>query len=182
MSVKTRQFKRQYLGSDPISEEVSCEYEKQAREFLRDTSSDLLIVYKGVSVFPWAIKHWLEHKVDVFQCQLSKADGKYTYSFKFYNSISASKAIMPSLDAYSALSSLGNSLDISNDIDEFQNKFGYKRASTCIRAFRATRKENKALRSMYSESELDLLSAIRKRIKYYDSTSAHTHISPLYTQ
>lgn len=148
---------------------MSKEYEKQAQAFLTKTGTTLEIKFVGNDFyFPGD-----EETRDIYRFTLKRGNKKY--SAKFGQSIANSGEKVVEIarfitrtekrkepTAYDILACLN--VDYSETIDDFASEFGYNNENTkpseLIRTWQAVQEQNKGLKSLYSEKELEKLAEI----------------------
>jgi len=133
--------------------ETTNEYDKQAQEFLTKTNTSYKCTYLKYD------KHFSndEQSRNIYRITLEKNGKKYTTNF----GDSLVNIKISTIKPYDFLACL-QKYPISN-IDEFVKDFGYTlntKISEINRAYKACVREYTALKSLYSEDELELLRAI----------------------
>ncbi len=133
-----------------------CEFEQQALDFLKDTNSTLVITKnKGKGLPPWADAR-PQNYVHTYDFELSTAKGMhkdmmYTSKNNTKNNKYTSK--------YDILCLLEADYSISN-YKEFLELYGYEDNLKNARLYKLFKKQNDALKYLYTEDELQALAEI----------------------
>lgn len=141
--------------------ENMTDYEKQAIDFLKETSTTFEIRYTGTrKYFPED-----EKERDVYQVTLKNLKGSYSFTFgdslinteKNYSTKYGGIRKKPS--TYNILAGLG--FEPPSSVDECAETFGYTKPSVAIRVFNALVEEWKGLNNIFTPEQIEKLREIQ---------------------
>lgn len=135
------------------------EYEKQAKDFLKDTGTTLTMYRYSEFASPQA--NWAPVGF-CYRISLERED-KATYKFNFWDSVANMKAHKKPT-AYDILASLNDYIDTSMSIDDFANEYGYNDReidiSVIIRSYNDSIEQTRKLRELFTVDQLEQLGEI----------------------
>ncbi len=129
------------------------QYDKQAKDFLKHTNTELTIELEGIEIPVWS-----NDARYTFNCLLTR--GKINYEFKYYSGLASSKEI-PKPSDYAVLACLRD--DETTSLAEFIDTQGYDNMleiQKYIAIFDEVVVQEKALRQLFNSEEISLLNDI----------------------